>query len=115
MSGIAQSSAIGETVRLSPAYVQPNPSSDVADAVTDVALVAPVNGTIEIAGPERVRLNELIARFLSATKDPRKVIVDKHAPYFGVELDNQSRFAGDNPRIGSSRLEDWFGRSAPRK
>jgi uncharacterized protein YbjT (DUF2867 family) len=82
MSGIAQSSAIGEIVRLSPAYVQPFASNDVADAVTDVALVAPVNGTIEIAGPERVRLNELIARFLSATKDPRKVIVDKTCALF---------------------------------
>jgi uncharacterized protein YbjT (DUF2867 family) len=74
MGAIAQSGTVEQTVHLSPAYMQPIASDDVADAMTDIALAAPVNRTIEIAGPERVRLSELVGRFLKATKDPRKVV-----------------------------------------
>jgi uncharacterized protein YbjT (DUF2867 family) len=115
MGGIAQSGTVGQTVHLSPAFVQPIASDDVADAMTDVALGAPVNGTIEIAGPERVRLNELVGRFLSATKDPREVVADTHALYFGVELNDQSLIPGDNPRIGATRFEDWLSQSTRQK
>jgi uncharacterized protein YbjT (DUF2867 family) len=110
MSGIAQSGTVGQTVHLSPAYLQPIASDDVADAMTDVALGAPVNGIVEIAGPERVRLNELVGRFLSATKDRREVVADPHALYFGAELNDQSLVPGDNPRIGATRFEDWLTR-----
>ena len=79
--------------------------------MTDVALAAPVNGTIEIAGPERVRLSELVGRFLSATRDPRQVTTDVHAPYFGVELNDQSLTPGDKPRIGPTRFGDWLSQS----
>src|SRR5438876_11972108 len=78
LGGIAQSATDGKTVRLSPAFVQPIASDDVADAIADVALRAPLNGTIEIAGPERVRLVELMQRFLSAKQDERKVVADVH-------------------------------------
>ncbi|MCA1854006.1 MAG: SDR family oxidoreductase [Beggiatoa sp.] len=108
MGGIAQSGTVGQTVHVSTAYVQPIASDDVADAVTDVALAAPVNGTIEIAGPERVRLNELVGRFLSVTKDPREVVADTHALYFGLELNDRSLVPGDNPRVGATRFEDWL-------
>ena len=115
VSGIAQSGTVGQTVHLSPALVQPIVSDDVADAMADVTLGAPVNGTIEIAGPERVRLDELVGRFLRATQDPREVVTDVHARYFGVELNDQSLTPGDNPRIGSTRFEDWLSHSIPQK
>jgi uncharacterized protein YbjT (DUF2867 family) len=108
VSGIAQSAGAGETIRLSPALLQPIMSDDVADAVTDVAIGAPVNGTIEIAGPERVPLDDMVRRFLSAKHDPRKVIADTHARYFGTELDDRSLTPGDGARIGSIRFDDWL-------
>jgi len=111
MGAIAQSGTVEQTVRLSPAYMQPVASDDVADAMTEVALAAPVNGTIEIAGPERVRLSELVGRFLSATRDPREVTTDVHARYFGVELNDQTLTPGDNPRLGATRFDDWLSQS----
>jgi len=91
--------------------MQPIAADDVADAMADVALAAPVNGTIEIAGPERVRLSELVGRFLSATRDPREVTTDVHARYFGVELNDQTLTPGDNPRLGATRFDDWLSQS----
>ncbi len=115
VSSIAQSGTVGQTVHLSPALFQPIVSDDVADAMADVTVGAPVNGTIEIAGPERVRLDELVGRFLRATQDPREVVTDVHARYSGVELNDQSLTPGDNPRIGATRFEDWLSRSIPQK
>ena len=106
--GIAQSGTVGETVHLSPALVQPIASDDVAAALADVTVGAPVNGTVEVAGPEPLRLAELVGRFLSSNQDARKVIPDVHAKYFGAELNDQSLTPGDNPRIGSTRFEDWL-------
>jgi uncharacterized protein YbjT (DUF2867 family) len=83
-------------------------SDDVADAVAEVSLGKPVNGTIEIAGPERIRLNDLVSRFLRATKDPRQVVTDVHARYFGTELDEQSLTPGNNPRIAPTRFDEWL-------
>ncbi|RUX25286.1 SDR family oxidoreductase [Mesorhizobium sp. M2A.F.Ca.ET.042.01.1.1] len=108
LGGIAQSATVGDTVTLPSAYFQPIASDDVADIMTDVALSAPINGTIEIAGPEPIRMSDLVARFLKATNDPRKVIGDPHARYFGTELDDSSLVPGDHPRIGAIRFEDWF-------
>ena len=110
--GIAQSGTDGQTVRLSPALVQPVVSDDVAAALADIVLGAPVNGTIELAGPERLPLNELVRRPLSATHDARQVITDVHARYFGAELDDRSLTPGDDPRITPTRFEDWLSRSA---
>jgi uncharacterized protein YbjT (DUF2867 family) len=110
--GIAQSAAVGQTVRLSPAQLQPIGSDDVADAMADATLGAPVNGTIEIAGPERIPLDELARRYLRATKDPRQVVADAHARYFGAEINDQSLTPGDNPRFGSVRFEDWLSRAS---
>jgi uncharacterized protein YbjT (DUF2867 family) len=115
MGAIAQSGTVKQTVHVSPAYLQPIASDDVADAMADIALAAPVNGTIEIAGPERVRLSELVGRFLKATKDPRKVVADTHALYFGVELNDQSLVPGDNPRIGATRFDDWLSQTTRQK
>ncbi len=110
LSGIAESSTDGQTVRLSPALVQPIASDDVAAALTDITVGAPLNGTIEVAGPEKFRLDELVQRFLIANNDTRKVITDIHARYFGIELNDQSLTPGDNPRIGSTNFDQWLGR-----
>jgi uncharacterized protein YbjT (DUF2867 family) len=115
VSGIAQSATEGQTVRLSPALVQPVVSDDVAAALADVAVEEPLNGTIELAGPEPIRLDELVRRFLSATRDARKVTTDVHALYFGTELNDQSLTPGDNARIGPTRFEDWLSRSIPQE
>src|ERR1700730_15966277 len=113
VKGIAQSASEGQTARLSPGMMQPIAADDVAAALTDVALAEPVNGTIEIAGPEPIRMDEFVRRFLSATGDTRKVTTDVHARYFGAELNDQSLVPepGSNPRLGPTHYNDWLKRS----
>ena len=115
VDGIAQSATEGQTVRLSPALIQPIVSDDVAAALADVVIGAPLNGMVELAGPERLPLDKLVGRFLSATQDPRQVVTDVHARYFGLELNDQSLIPGDNPRIGPTRFDDWLSRSRTQK
>ncbi|OAP36576.1 NmrA family transcriptional regulator [Sinorhizobium glycinis] len=115
MDGIAQAATIGQTVHLSSAYVQPIASDDVADVMADVALASPANGTIEIGGPEKVRLNEIVARLLAAKNDARQVVADPHARYFGVELKDESLVPGSNARLGRIRFNDWLSQHPPRK
>jgi uncharacterized protein YbjT (DUF2867 family) len=115
-AAIANSGVVGDTIHLSPAHFQPMASDDVADAMTDAALAAPLNGMIEIAGPERVRLSDLVGRFLKATNDPRKVVEDVHALYYGeVEIDDQTLVPGENARIGTTRFDDWLSQSMRQK
>ena len=115
VGGIAQSATEGQTVRLSPALVQPIVSDDVAAALVQVVVDAPLNGTVELAGPEPIRLDELVRQFLSAHRDARKVTTDVHALYFGIELNDQSLTPGDNPRLGPTRFADWLSRSMTAK
>ena len=115
VEGIAESATEGQTVRLSPALVQPIVSDDVAAAVADIAVGEPFNGTIELAGPEPIPLDELVRRYLSANRDARKVTTDIHALYFGIELNDQSLTPGDNPRIGPTRFEDWLRQAMPQR
>jgi uncharacterized protein YbjT (DUF2867 family) len=112
VKGIAQSATEGQTVRLSPGMMQPIAADDVAAALTEVAVAEPLNSTIEIAGPEPIRMDEFVRRFLSKTRDPRKVITDVHARYFGAELNDQSLVPGpgDKPRLGQTRFDDWLSR-----
>src|SRR5205823_13775780 len=110
VGGIVDSSADGQIVRLSPALFQPVASDDVAAVLADVTLGPPLNGIVELAGPERFSLDEFARRYLIATKDPRKVVADIHARYFGAELDDRSLTPGNNPRLGSVRFEDWLAR-----
>jgi uncharacterized protein YbjT (DUF2867 family) len=114
VDGIAQSATDGQTVRLSPAHIQPIVSDDVAAALAEVTLQAPVNGMIEIAGPERLGLDELVRRFLRAKQDARQVVTDVHARYFGIDVNNQSLTPGDNPRLGPTRFDEWLRRSQAR-
>jgi uncharacterized protein YbjT (DUF2867 family) len=115
IDGIAQFSTVGQTVHLPPALWQPIAADDVASALAEVTLGAPVNGMIEIAGPERVGLDELVGRFLSATKDPREVITDVDARYYGLIINDQSLIPGANPRIGATSFEDWLQRYLTQK
>jgi uncharacterized protein YbjT (DUF2867 family) len=108
---IADSSTAGDTVHLPPVLVQPEAADDVAAALADVAESASVNGIVELAGPEAFRFDELARRVLSARNDPRRVSADVHARYFGAELDERSLIPGDNPRIATTRLEDWLRQS----
>jgi uncharacterized protein YbjT (DUF2867 family) len=112
VSGIAQSATVGDKVHLSPALLQPIASHDVADVMADVAVGSPVNGTLEIAGPEKIPLDDLVRRFLRATQDPRDVIADVHAQYFGIELNDRLLTPGDNPRIGPTHFGDWLSQSS---
>jgi uncharacterized protein YbjT (DUF2867 family) len=111
VGGIAQSATVGEEIRLSPALIQPIASEDVAAALADVAVAPPVNGTVEVAGPEAMPLDELVRRFLRGTQDTRKVVPDVHARYYGGVLSDRSLTPGENPRIGAIRFEDWLGQS----
>jgi uncharacterized protein YbjT (DUF2867 family) len=108
MGGIAQFSTVGQTVHLPPALWQPIAADDVASALAEVALGAPVNGMIEVAGPDRAGLDELVGRFLSATKDPRQVVTDVNARYYGLVINDQSLTPGANPRIGATSFEGWL-------
>ena len=105
---IADSSSDGETVRLAPVFVQPESADDVAAALADLALSEPVNGIVELAGPERFRLDELAQRVLRANDDARRVTADVHALYFGAELDNRSLIPERGARIAPTRFADWL-------
>jgi uncharacterized protein YbjT (DUF2867 family) len=111
---IAQSGTAGQTVRLPPALFQPIASDDVAAALADVALAKPVNGMVEVAGPEAVRLTDLVADFLKITGDSRQVIPDVVARYYGVEINDRSLTPDANARLGPTRYKDWLSRNAAR-
>jgi uncharacterized protein YbjT (DUF2867 family) len=108
LGGIAASAGQADTITLSPAFIQPIASSDVAAAVADVALGAPVNGIVEIAGPDRFRLADLVRDYLAAKKDPRTVRADVHARYFGAELQDDTLVPHGAARLGTARIEDWL-------
>ena len=109
---IADSATEGNTVRLPPVRFQPMAAEDVASAVTRVAMGPPLNGIVEIGGPEQFRFDELIRLGLGARNDPREVIADPHARYFGTELSDYSLVPGSDALLGEIRFEDWLSKSA---
>ena len=111
LRAIAAVGTSDDRVRLSNASFQPIAAEDVATAVAAAAVGAPANGTIEIAGPERLPMSELVARYLRKINDPREVVSDSDARYFGARIDDRSLVPGDNPRIGRIRLDDWIDQS----
>jgi uncharacterized protein YbjT (DUF2867 family) len=115
VKGIAQSATDGATVRLSPILMRPIVSDDVAAAVADVALGPPINGLIEVAGPDQIRQDELVRQFLSATGDARKVVTDVNAGYFGIEVNDQSLVPGANARLGPTHFRDWLSHSTAQR
>lgn len=112
VGAITQSAADGDTIRLSPAHLQPIASDDVASAVTEVAVAKPANSIIELAGPEKIPLDELARQHMATKGDRRRVIADVHARYFGTELDDKSLTPGESPLLGSIRFADWLRQSS---
>ena len=108
VGGIVQSGIDGDVIRLSPALFQPIASDDVAATLAEVAVAPPVNGTIEVAGPEAIPLDKIARQFLAAKGDGRKVIADVHARYFGAAINDQSLPPGEHPHLGRIRFEDWL-------
>jgi len=108
VKSIADAATDGNKVRLAPVLIRPMAADDVASAVGRIAVGAPVNGTVEVAGPEQFRLDELIRRGLSANNDPREVVADPQARYFGARLSERTLVPGDDARLGETRFEDWL-------
>jgi uncharacterized protein YbjT (DUF2867 family) len=105
---IADEATDGTTVRLPPVLIQPMAADDVAKAVGRIAVGAPLNGTVDVAGPQQFRFDELIRQGLGARNDPREVIVDPHARYFGAELDERSLIPAGDARLGDIRFQEWL-------
>ena len=108
VKGIADFSADGDKVRLPHVLIQPMAADDVASAVARVAVGAPVNGTVEVGGPEQFALDELIRRGLAARKDPREVVADPQARYYGIQVKERTLLPGDDARLGETRFETWL-------
>src|SRR5213082_3848693 len=114
LGGIAASSADGNIVRISPGLFQPIAADDVAAIVADVALAAPRNGIVEIAGPERAPFNQIVARYLKAVGDPRTVVSDPEARYFGGRVEERSLVPLCEGRLGRIGFDEWLRRSQAR-
>ncbi|HJY06017.1 MAG TPA: SDR family oxidoreductase [Bryobacteraceae bacterium] len=112
VKSIADLSTEGNNVRLPPVLIQPMAADDVASALAGIAIGSPVNGTVEIGGPEQFRLDELVRRDLVARKDPREVISDPQARYYGIEVSERTLVPDDDARLGETRFEDWLTQSA---
>src|SRR3954447_12341046 len=108
VKSIAAAATDGETVRLAPALVQPVAATDVARAVGQVSVGPPMNGIVEVAGPERFHLDEFVRHALGARHDPRTVVADPHARYFGAELGERTLVPGKSARLGRIRFDDWL-------
>jgi uncharacterized protein YbjT (DUF2867 family) len=115
VNDIADAATDGNRVRVAPVLIQPMAADDVASAVARIALSAPVNGTVEAAGPERFRLDELIQRGLSARNDPREAVADPQARYFGAKLSERTLLPGDDARLGETRFEQWLSQPTTKK
>ena len=113
--GIADFSTQGESVHLAPVYFQPMAAEDVAKVMAQVSIGTPVNGTVEVAGPERVRLDELIRHGLKAIGDPRKVVADPDALYFGARLGENTLAPKAAAMLGEILFDDWLAKATPMK
>jgi uncharacterized protein YbjT (DUF2867 family) len=115
VKSIAAGATDGNTVRLAPVLVQPMASEDVASAVAKVAVGNPLNGIVEVAGPEQFRLDEFIRRGLSEQNDPRSVVADPESRYFGARLTERTLVPGEHARLSETRFEDWLGHLVTQK
>ncbi|HEX6390987.1 MAG TPA: hypothetical protein VFZ89_16120, partial [Solirubrobacteraceae bacterium] len=108
VESVAASFADGDVVRVPPVLIQPVAADDVARAVAQITVGAPVNGVVEVGGPEEFRLDELIHRVLRAHDDPREVTTDPDARYFGAKLSERTLVTGAGAHLGETRFEDWL-------
>jgi uncharacterized protein YbjT (DUF2867 family) len=108
LKGLADISMVGDKVHLPPVLFQPMSADDVASAVGRIAVEPPVNGTVEIGGPERFRVDELVQRRLATLKDHREVIADPNARYSGAKLSEKTLVPGNNAQLGETRFETWL-------
>ena len=106
--GIADFSTEGNKVHLPHVLFQPMAADEVASAVSQVALGEPINGTVEIGGPERSYLDEIVRKGLAASKDPREVVADPHGRYYGIEVKERTLVPDDGAKLGKTRFEDWL-------
>ncbi|HEY7681993.1 MAG TPA: SDR family oxidoreductase [Gemmatimonadales bacterium] len=111
IKSIADAATVGTTVRLAPVLIQPMAAEDVASAVGRVAVGSPVNGVVEVAGPQQFRLDELIRRGLAERHDPREVVADPEARYFDAELGERTLLPGTDALLAETRFEDWLNQS----
>jgi uncharacterized protein YbjT (DUF2867 family) len=112
VKGIADFSTNGNKVSLPSVLIQPMAADDVAAGVARVAVGQPVNGTVEIGGPEQFRLDELVRLGLAAAKDAREIAADPHARYYGISVGERTLLPGDNARLGGTRFKTWLTQSA---
>jgi uncharacterized protein YbjT (DUF2867 family) len=115
VKGIADISTQGNQVHVAPVLIQPIAADDVAKAAARISVGTPINGTVEIAGPEQFRLDELIRRCLSALKDSREVVVDPNALYSGARLSERTLVPEDDAKLGEIRFEDWLAQGSLKK
>ena len=108
LKGLADISMVGDKVHLPPVLFQPMAADDVASGVARIAVGPPVNGVVEIAGPEQFRVDELVRRRLASLNDPREVIADPNARYSGAQLSEKTLLPGKNARLGETRFETWL-------
>ena len=108
IKSMADAATDGDTVRLAPVLIQPIAADDVARAVGRVAVASPVNGIVEVAGPQQFRLDDLVRRSLDARHDPRVVIADPRSRYFGAQLGERTLLPGEDATLGEIRLDDWL-------
>jgi len=111
LKGLADTSSDGDKVRLPPVFFQPMAADDVASAVGRIAVGPPLNGTVEIGGPEQFRLDDLVRRRLAALKDPREVIADPRALYSGAKISERTLVPGKDARLGETRFDTWLEQS----
>ena len=115
IKSIADQATVGETVHVPPVLLQPMAADDVASGVGRVAVDAPVNGVVEIGGPEQFRFEEPVRRVLAAANDPREVLTDPAAGYYGITVTERTLVPGDSARLGETRLDDWLNHSGREK
>jgi uncharacterized protein YbjT (DUF2867 family) len=115
VGGIADSATSGQTVRLPSVLFQPIFSDDLAANLAKIAMAKPLNGTIELAGPDALPFDELVRQYLLAHHDQRTVVTDEQARYFGTTLEKRSLIPGENALLGSTHFADWLSRTAPQR
>ena len=114
LKGLADISMVGDKVHLPPVLFQPMAADDVASGVARIAAGPPVNGMVEIGGPERFRVDELVRRRLATLQDPREVVADPNARYDGARVSEKTLIPADSARLGETRFETWLTQSAAR-